>query len=128
MFSEEVCDTVTFVVLWLFFVSRYRVRLRAASRRSSCDVMLYRSNTDSVLCPEIFIATLRGTPARMRFRTRGLRRSLRNPSHIASVFRVIYTERRVFAVNDFNHMLKQRTLIRELQKISRRFLRSPSWV
>ena len=35
----------------------------AASFRTSSLVMLYRSNTERVLCPLIFMATVSGTPA-----------------------------------------------------------------
>jgi len=40
-----------------------------ASCKSLESTMLYLSKVDSVKCPEIFIAILRGTPDRMRFLT-----------------------------------------------------------
>jgi hypothetical protein len=54
----------TFIVLRKCF-STFAI----ASRKSVESTMLYRSNVDSVRCPEIFIATLLGTPDRMRFLT-----------------------------------------------------------
>jgi hypothetical protein len=54
--------------------------------------MLYRSKTDSVLWPEIFIATPRGTPARVMFRTAVLRKSYTSfpgsPAALQAVFHV----------------------------------------
>ena len=41
----------------------------AASRKLSSEIMLYRSNTLRVRCPEISIATPSGIPARTQFRT-----------------------------------------------------------
>ena len=51
--------------------------LRAASARLASDTMLYRSNTERVLCPLMAIAILSRTPLRIMFLTAERRRSWR---------------------------------------------------
>jgi hypothetical protein len=58
----------------LFFLNVAIQPLRSFPKIPSL-VMLYRSNTDRVFCPLIFIATVSGTPARTKFRTPVRRRS-----------------------------------------------------